>query len=531
MLLQVSSAKELVKEAINAAIASGVKLSDYDKNGDGIVDCVHVIYAGYGNDDGYSKVGLFRSHKDEVTVKQGEYKTQDYIITPELDGIEGTTISPFGVVCHEYGHVLGAPDFYDHNGVYPGTGFYDLMGLGCKNDEGRCPAHNNPLTKFWLFGWTPAINLVQRLIMPTDVNKKYILKPSHENKDFWVLPTGDDDMFLLECRKKEGYDTHIPGYGGLLVYHSHKDIEKAVKNNTVNNNHPQKFYIVNPCSTYKKPGIISKTYGPSPSILSGVDWAYPGNGHNIFFAPESTPSAISWNGKSAGINVCFIRSVDEGVQFVVNPQITGPNQLSDTAKYEIENVSQYTNVKWNLINTSGINIALTNEVAVMEVRSIVLKRDITSTPVVKRIILQATASAPIRMDIKDQFHYQMLKDITLTDVLKNVPAKSATHSGQKTEIETQNMKEENTSYRLVYANPVTNSAEIRVEKLENGVYVPFEGEYTLSLWGDRAGITHQRAEGLPICTFDCTNIPMGVYQIVLQINGKVAASSKMLKLM
>ena len=97
-----------------------------------------------------------------------------------------------------------------------------------------------------------------------------------------------------------------------------------------------------------------------------------------------------------------------------------------------------------------------------------------------------------------------LKDITLTDVLKNVPAKSATHSGQKTEIETQNMKEENTSYRLVYANPVTNSAEIRVEKLENGVYVPFEGEYTLSLWGDRAGITHQRAEGLPICTFDCT---------------------------
>ena len=55
--------------------------------------------------------------------------------------------------------------------------------------------------------------------------------------------------------------------------------------------------------------------------------------------------------------------------------------------------------------------------------------------------------------------------------------------------------------------------------------------YTLSLWGDRVGMTHQRAKGQPNCTFDCENIPMGVYQLVLQINGKVAASSKMLKLM
>ena len=56
-----------------------------------------------------------------------------------------------------------------------------------------------------------------------------------------------------------------------------------------------------------------------------------------------------------------------------------------------------------------------------------------------------------------------------------------------------------------------------------------ETKYTLSLWGDRAGITHQRAKGQPNCTFDCENIPMGVYQLVMQVDGQIVATSKMHK--
>ena len=93
------------------------------------------------------------------------------------------------------------------------------------------------------------------------------------------------------------------------------------------------------------------------------------------------------------------------------------------------------------------------------------------------------------------------------------------------------MLEENTSYRVVYQNPVINTADIRVEKFENGVYVPFDGEYTLSLWGDCIAMVHQRVKEQPICTFECSNMPVGVYQLVLHVNGKVAASSKMLKML
>lgn len=563
LLLQVSSAKALVKEAINAAISSGVKLSDYDSNGDGIVDAVHVIYAGYGNDDGLTNVGLFRSHKDEVVVKQGGYQTQAYMITPELDGASGSTICPFGTVCHEFGHVLGAPDFYDKTGgQYGGTGFYDLMGLGCRNDEGRCPAHSNPLVKM-LFHWAPfpttttlALqqgNLPIPIILPNDIDRVCVLKPSYKYKDFYLLPTGeDDDYFILENKAASGYDTHIPYFrGGLLVYHAHKGLENAIKNNTVNNAHPQKFYIVDAYSHNKRPNALSSSYGSEPtSGALGNIWTFGFEG-NHFFTPESTPSAVSWNGKSLGINLCFIKPVAEGMQFVVNPQtIDGPDVLNESdvyATYVINNIASHERIEWSLINASGINIEF-----IATDRAMLLKRTKTSnsrkkaaidshiTPEIasellkgKIVVLQAAISVPIYQNAEKRYYYYMFKDIALGTTAQNAPARAAISPMNENpeDIETQQMQEENVSYRLVYANPVINTADIRVEKFENGVYVPFEGEYTLSLWGDRAGMTHQRAKGQPNCTFDCENIPMGVYQLVLQINGKIAASSKMLKLM
>ena len=563
---QYNSAEALVKEAINAAIAHGVKLSKYDKNGDGKVDCVHVIYAGYKYNDTYPKAGLFSNHHSYVTVKQNGYATYDYIITPERAGYSGEMIAPMGAVCHEYGHVLGAPDFYDTNydtgGQYLGTGEYDVMGSGSHNGSpaGSCPAHHNPFTKMYIYQWvpTPVLDLVHgetsSYISPTYVNKTYVLKPSHLNKDFCVFPTGDDeDFFMLENRTKQGFNASIPNPGGLLIYHAHKGLVSAIKDNKVNATHPQKFYIVSGNAPTQQPNSTPSSYGAAPSIMSG--WEYS----NCFFTPESTPSATSWKGNSMGINLCFIKNVSEGIQFVVNPRIEGPTSLADEAKFEVKNVPSAPRVEWNLINLSSIDINTTITDRPNE-RSITLKRNVSSNGPKqskainqnaidqvkdlvnqakdlasdliqgKIVVLQAIVSVP-KGNTGERFNYQMFKDIRLDNTMNNAPAKSAAHFDEEAEIETQKLQEENTSYRLVYANPVINSAEIRVEKLENGVYVPYEGEYTLSLWGDRAGITHHRAEGLPICTFDCTNIPMGVYQLVLQINGKVAASSKMLKLL
>ena len=86
-------------------------------------------------------------------------------------------------------------------------------------------------------------------------------------------------------------------------------------------------------------------------------------------------------------------------------------------------------------------------------------------------------------------------------------------------------------YRLVYENPViANSANICVEKFEDGVFVPYEGTYTLTIVGDRTGMIQYPAQTQPYYTMECGNLPTGVYQLILQVDGQVVATSKMLKL-
>ena len=87
------------------------------------------------------------------------------------------------------------------------------------------------------------------------------------------------------------------------------------------------------------------------------------------------------------------------------------------------------------------------------------------------------------------------------------------------------------AYRLVYENPVVaGSTNICVKKLQDGEYVPYQGHYTLSLLNDKIMWTMQCDDAQPNCIVDCTNIPLGVYHLVLQVNGQVVATSKMLKL-
>ena len=50
------------------------------------------------------------------------------------------------------GHAFGAPDFYDRNdkktgGDFIGTGRWDLMANGDKNNNRNSPAHPNPYIK------------------------------------------------------------------------------------------------------------------------------------------------------------------------------------------------------------------------------------------------------------------------------------------------------------------------------------------------------------------------------------------------
>ena len=317
--------RQLVREAINHA-KNEVNFSTLDGDGDGYVDCVHVVFAGEGKSSGSTNSYIWphTSHLDAPIDEDG-VKAETYIITPEL--YRNGEIASIGTICHEIGHVLGAPEF-SNNAI----GAYDIMSGGDWNNNGRTPAHHNPYTKCYIFGWDTPKTI-------SSETKEYTASSATNGAGniYRIDTQTEDEFFLLEHRSYNGFDQHIPNWG-LLIYHAHKDLAANLNNNAIiNNTHPQQLYLVN-ATAESNPNSNFASYGIKESKR-----AFPGNQlDKTMFTTTTIPSAKAWDGSDLGVNLCFIRrTTATDIKFTVNPQIQGPSQLCGTRDYYVVNNVPY----------------------------------------------------------------------------------------------------------------------------------------------------------------------------------------------
>lgn len=161
----------LVKDALNAAVKSGINLADYDEfdlydldgdgnqnEPDGLVDHLMIIHAGTGQEAGGGTLGddAIWSHRwvlngvypvANTTAKVGYWggkmAAYDYTVQPEDGAV--------GVFAHEFGHDLGLPDEYDTQ--YTGQGepvaSWSIMSGGSWNGNvaGTAPTSFSPQNK------------------------------------------------------------------------------------------------------------------------------------------------------------------------------------------------------------------------------------------------------------------------------------------------------------------------------------------------------------------------------------------------
>ena len=240
----------MVTEACQMAAADGVSFNRFDTNSDNYCDVVIVIYAGVGEAQasytvpsaiwpcnwnlqsasyyGMGGNGAFRPNGSNVYVN-------NFAVFNELHGSSDntTTIDGIGTFCHEFGHCLGLPDFYDTNyGGHYGMGYWDIMDTGCYANDTYTPVGYSAYEKNFM-GWIDYV-----IPHPGTHYTLPIWNQKNEETDKALFLQSDingNEYFIIENRRQQGWDRYLPGQG-LLIHHITYSAERWSANTPNNQN-------------------------------------------------------------------------------------------------------------------------------------------------------------------------------------------------------------------------------------------------------------------------------------------------------
>ena len=236
---------QMIVEACNLVANEGVDLTQYDTDNDGRLDNVFVYYAGHNEAEGGPSNTIW-PHRSVVSSSdrvQGKL-IYDYACTSELRGSSGNSMCGIGTFCHEFGHVLGLPDYYDTESSSTYTiGTWDIMCSGSYNGSGKTPPTHTAGERFQL-GWITPIQLTDAgpyTLEPIETSSKiYLIAKTTHNLSF--SDANPSEYWLLENRQNLGWDRHsssLPGTG-MLIWHV--DYNSSIWGmNQPNNNIPMRY--------------------------------------------------------------------------------------------------------------------------------------------------------------------------------------------------------------------------------------------------------------------------------------------------
>lgn len=267
-----------------------VNFADYDTNADGLIDMVYLFFAGYSENENLSHPEFLWAHAGfigEGSPEIGGLKIGRYACSPEYIGAvpsaEDTShersIATIGTVCHEFGHILGLPDFYNTlSGAGLTLGEMSIMDHGNYISEGREPAGYSLFEREFV-GWTevPVLNNgsnTQKGITKIDENTfRVTLSPlslvadtCDKLRGFKIMIPQTDEAFYFENRQPFGSDTSLPAHG-LLIYYADKSNFRLWDLNMVNTSSSHMNYNIiraggKYSTDYRKIPFSGNSYSP-----------------------------------------------------------------------------------------------------------------------------------------------------------------------------------------------------------------------------------------------------------------------------
>ena len=225
---------QMIVDACNAANVAGLDFTQFDTDGDGFVDNVFVYYAGYNEAEGGAANTIW-PHRWSISsagittgITFDGKKIEDYSCTSELKGTSGTNMCGIGTFCHEFGHVLGLPDYYDTSGTQSNTlNEWDIMDYGAYSNNGCTPPTYSAFDRFFLGYLTPQqlssgsdvtlLPLYQGTTQPANTNNQAYLFSATTHNLNGAAPS-PAEFFLVEYRKQTGWDAYLPAEG-MCIWH------------------------------------------------------------------------------------------------------------------------------------------------------------------------------------------------------------------------------------------------------------------------------------------------------------------------
>jgi len=231
--------QQMVIDACTLASAAGVDFSQYDTDGNGIVDNIFIYYAGYNEAEGGTANSIWphRWTLNNYNTKFNGVSVYGYACTSELKGSSGSNMCGIGTFCHEFGHVLGLDDMYAtvSTATQHTLSSWDIMDYGPYLNNGRTPSGYSSYERFFL-NWLVPTELKSPKNVTLDTlstsNRAYLISQNGNHNLNGANPV-PVEFFMLENRQLKGWDSYLPGHGMLVTHIYYNSTTWA--NNTPNN--------------------------------------------------------------------------------------------------------------------------------------------------------------------------------------------------------------------------------------------------------------------------------------------------------
>lgn len=286
---------------------SQIDFSKYDLDNDGVIDNIFFYYAGQNAAETGNTTYIwphqwsFFYHKN---LRLDGKQLGTYACTSEYNG-KGR-MAGIGTFTHEFGHVIGLPDFYDtdynENGNGNGLSCLSLMDAGPYNNDGRTPPYLTIIERKML-GW------VETVPEWTESGQKTI-EPVENNVGYFTPTANPGEYFVYEYRGGNGWDKYI-GATGLAIY------QVDASQNKVGGTTAEQLWknwkrhnSINAYGNHECCNLIESYPGRSNYTNRPTELVFPGRTNVTEFNASSKPAAVAWSGTPTGYNLSDIKEAN-----------------------------------------------------------------------------------------------------------------------------------------------------------------------------------------------------------------------------